>query len=179
MREKGEHPALLTDEYIHDVVSSAPLHDVGKITVPDALLNKPGKLTEEEFAIMKQHTVAGGEIIDNAIDLVADANSQYLNEAKKLTLYHHERWDGKGYPYGIRGEDIPLSARVMAVADVFDALVSRRSYKEGFPPDKAFSIIQEESGTHFDPDVVQAFLDCRPQATAIANAATVKNTKEY
>ena len=179
MREKGEYPELLTDEYIQDVVSSAPLHDVGKITVPDALLNKPGKLTENEFAIMKQHTVTGGEIIDNAIDLVADANSQYLNEAKKLTLSHHERWDGKGYPYGIKGEDIPLSARVMAVADVFDALVSRRSYKEGFPVDKAFSIIQEESGTHFDPDVVQAFLDCRPQATAIANAATVKNAKEY
>ena len=179
MREKGEYPELLTDEYIQDVVSSAPLHDVGKITVPDALLNKPGKLTENEFAIMKQHTVTGGEIIDNAIDLVADANSQYLNEAKKLTLSHHERWDGKGYPYGIKGEDIPLSARVMAVAAVFDALVSRRSYKEGFPVDKAFSIIQEESGTHFDPDVVQAFLDCRPQATAIANAATVKNAKEY
>ncbi len=179
MQEKGEYPELLTDDYIRDVVSSAPLHDVGKITVPDALLNKPGKLTEDEFATMKQHTVAGGEIIDNAIDLVADANSQYLNEAKKLTLYHHERWDGKGYPYGIKGEDIPLSARVMAVADVFDALVSRRSYKEGFPVDKAFSIIEEESGTHFDPDVVQAFLDCRPQATDIANAATVKNAKEY
>ena len=179
LREKGLFPDILTDDYIEDVVSSAPLHDVGKITVPDALLNKPGKLTDEEFAIMKRHTVAGGEIIDSAIEQVADENSLYLNEAKKLTLYHHERWDGKGYPYGIKGEEIPLSARVMAVADVFDALVSRRSYKDGFPIDKAFGIIQEESGTHFDPVVVDAFMDCQNEARAIAEAANIKSAKEY
>ena len=178
MRERGEHPELLTDEYIEDVVSSAPLHDVGKIQVPDALLNKPGKLTEEEFAVMKQHTVAGGEIIDSAIELVA-GDSHYLNEAKKLTLYHHERWDGKGYPYGLKGEEIPLSARVMAVADVYDALVSKRSYKEGFPVEKALSIIREESGTHFDPAVVNAFLECQEEARAIAEAANIKNEREY
>lgn len=179
MREKGMYPDVLTEEYITDVVSSAPLHDVGKIKVPDALLNKPGKLTEEEFSLMKQHTIAGGEIIDSAISLVADDSSLYLNEAKKLTLYHHERWDGKGYPYGIKGEEIPLSARVMAVADVFDALVSRRSYKEGFPVDKALSIIMEESGTHFDPEVVEAFMECQDQARAIAEAANIKSAKEY
>ena len=179
LQEKGLFPDILTDDYIEDVVSSAPLHDVGKITVPDALLNKPGKLTDEEFAIMKRHTVAGGEIIDSAIEQVADENSLYLNEAKKLTLYHHERWDGKGYPYGIKGEEIPLSARVMAVADVFDALVSRRSYKDGFPIDKAFGIIQEESGTHFDPVVVDAFMDCQNEARAIAEAANIKSAKEY
>ncbi len=179
MQKKGLYPDILTDAYIEDVVSSAPLHDVGKIQVPDALLNKPGKLTDEEFALMKQHTVAGGEIIDSAIEQVADASSGYLNEARKLTVYHHERWDGKGYPCGIKGEEIPLSARVMAVADVFDALVSRRSYKEGFPVDKALSIIREESGTHFDPEVVEAFLECESEARAIAEAATIKSAKEY
>ena len=179
MQKKGLYPDILTDAYIEDVVSSAPLHDVGKIQVPDALLNKPGKLTDEEFALMKQHTVAGGEIIDSAIEQVADASSGYLNEARKLTVYHHERWDGKGYPCGIKGEEIPLSARVMAMADVFDALVSRRSYKEGFPVDKALSIIREESGTHFDPEVVEAFLECESEARAIAEAATIKSAKEY
>jgi len=178
MRKDGMYPELLTDDYIEDVVSSAPLHDVGKIKVPDALLNKPGKLTEEEFAVMKQHTIAGGEIIDSAIDQVA-GDSHYLNEAKKLTLYHHERWDGKGYPYGLKGEDIPLSARVMAVADVYDALVSRRSYKEGFPVDKALTIIREESGTHFDPDVVKAFLECQDQARDIAEQANIKSKNDY
>ncbi len=179
MREDGLHTDLLTDEYIDDVVSSAPLHDVGKIKVSDTLLNKPGKLTEEEFAAMKLHTLAGGEIIDSAIEQVADASSLYLNEAKKLTLYHHERWDGKGYPFGIRGEEIPLSARVMAVADVFDALVSRRSYKEGFPVSQALDIIREESGTHFDPEVVRVFLECQEEARAIAEEANIKSRKDY
>ena len=179
MREKGLYPDILTDEYIKDVVSSAPLHDVGKIKIPDALLNKPGKLTDSEFSMMKQHTVAGGEIIDSAIEQVSDASSGYLNEARNLTVYHHERWDGKGYPSGIKEEEIPLSARVMAVADVFDALVSRRSYKEGFPVDKAVDIIREESGTHFDPVVVDAFLDCVEEARAIAEAANIKSLTEY
>ena len=179
MQEQGLYPDLVNDDYIRDVVSSAPLHDVGKIQVPDALLNKPGKLTPEEFEIMKKHTIAGGEIIDSAIEQVADDSSLYLNEARKLTVYHHERWDGKGYLYGLRGEDIPLSARVMAVADVFDALVSRRSYKDSFPVDKALDIIREESGTHFDPMVVQMFFACEDDARAIAEAATIKNNAEY
>ncbi len=179
MREKGMHPDILTDEYIDDVVSSAPLHDAGKIKVPDALLNKPGKLTDEEFALMKQHTSAGGEIIDSAIEQVGGGAPGYLIEAKKLTVYHHERWDGKGYPYGIMGEEIPLSARVMAVADVFDALVSRRSYKDGLPFEKAVSIIREEAGTHFDPEVVEVFLECQDEARMISEAANLKSAKEY
>ena len=131
MRKEGLYPDILTDEFIEDVVNSAPLHDVGKIQVSDTLLNKPGKLTDEEFTRMKYHTTAGGEIIAHAIALVSDTG--YLAEAKNLASYHHERWDGKGYPEGLKGEDIPLSARVMAVADVFDALVSRRSYKAPSP----------------------------------------------
>ena len=157
LKKMGVYSDILTDDYISDVVNSAPLHDVGKIQVPDAILNKPGRLTDEEFAVMKQHTVAGHDIISQAIELVP--NSGYLSEARNLAGYHHEKWDGTGYPYGIKGEDIPLSARVMAVADVFDALVSRRSYKEPMPYDKAIDIIREGAGKHFDPVIVQAFLN--------------------
>jgi response regulator RpfG family c-di-GMP phosphodiesterase len=156
LKKKGYYADVLTDEFISDVVNSAPLHDVGKIQVPDAILNKPGRLTDDEFAVMKTHTVAGHDIISQAIELVP--NSGYLAEARNLAGYHHEKWDGTGYPYGVKGEDIPLSARVMAVADVFDALVSRRSYKEPMPYDKAMSIIKEGSGKHFDPVIVDAFV---------------------
>ena len=156
MKEKGYYEDMLTDKFISDVVNSAPLHDVGKIQVPDAILNKAGRLTDEEFEIMKQHTIAGQDIISQAIDLVP--NSGYLTEARNLTAYHHEKWDGSGYPYGIAGEEIPLSARVMAVADVFDALVSRRSYKEPMPYEKAIQIIKDGAGKHFDPLIVDAFI---------------------
>ena len=166
MRGEGLYPDILTDEYIEDVVNSAPLHDVGKIQVSDTLLNKPGKLTDEEFARMKYHTTAGGEIISHAMALVSDTG--YLAEAKNLATYHHERWDGKGYPTGLAGEDIPLSARVMAVADVFDALVSRRSYKAPFSFEKAMDIIREEAGTHFDPDVAAAFLHAEEEVRRVS-----------
>ncbi|MBR1529306.1 MAG: HD domain-containing protein [Oscillospiraceae bacterium] len=156
MCRRGYYAETLTDEYISDVVSSAPLHDVGKIQVPDAILNKPGKLTDEEFAVMKQHAAAGRDIISQAISLVP--NSGYLDEARNLAAYHHEKWNGKGYPYGLAGEEIPLSARVMAVADVFDALVSKRSYKQPFSYEKAMEIIKEGSGSHFDPLIVDAFV---------------------
>lgn len=173
MRREGIYADRLTKEYIRDVVHSAPLHDIGKIHVSDALLNKPGKLTPEEFKEMQSHTVAGGEIISHAIALVSDAG--YLAEAKNLATYHHERWDGKGYPTGLAGEDIPLSARVMAVADVFDALVSRRSYKEPFPFEKALEIIREESGTHFDPLVTKAFFDAEAEVRRVADGFMDKN----
>ena len=156
MKAKGLYPDILTDDYISDVVNSAPLHDVGKIQVPDAILNKPARLNDEEFEIMKSHTTAGRDILSEAISLVP--NSGYLNEARNLAAYHHEKWDGSGYPTGIAGEEIPLSARVMAVADVFDALVSKRSYKKPFTFEEAKQIIVEGSGKHFDPDVVDAFV---------------------
>ena len=156
MRKKGYYADALTDEFISDVVNSAPLHDVGKIQVPDAILNKPGRLTDEEFAIMKTHTTAGRDILTEAIKLVP--NSGYLNEARNLAAYHHEKWDGTGYPTGLAGEDIPLSARIMAVADVFDALVSKRSYKKPFSFEEAMQIITDGSGKHFDPLIVDAFV---------------------
>ncbi|MEE5993920.1 MAG: HD domain-containing phosphohydrolase [Oscillospiraceae bacterium] len=166
LKEKGEYADQLTDEFIANVVDSAPLHDIGKITIPDAILNKPAKLTDEEFAIMKSHSQAGGDIIAQVIEIVPD--SAYLYEAKKLALYHHEKWNGKGYPYGLAGEEIPLSARVMAVADVFDALVSERSYKKPFPFEKAMDIIREGSGSHFDPKIAEAFLEAEDEVRKVS-----------
>ena len=166
MRREGLYPDVLTDEYIEDVVNSAPLHDVGKIQVSDTLLNKSGKLTDEEFTKMKTHTTAGGDIIAHAIALVSDTG--YLAEARNLASFHHERWDGKGYPEGLKAEEIPLSARIMAVADVFDALVSRRSYKAPFSFEKAMDIIREEAGTHFDPDVAAAFLHAEEEVRRVS-----------
>ena len=167
MQKDGFYAEQLSEEYIDEVVRSAPLHDVGKIAVSDVILNKPGRLTDEEFRIMQSHTTEGGKIIDKAMALV-DEDSGYLNEAKNLALYHHEKWNGKGYPTGLKEEEIPLSARVMAVADVFDALVSRRSYKEPFTIEKALEIIRTDAGTHFDPLVAQAFLNAEEEVRRVA-----------
>ena len=169
LRKEGVYLDQLTDEFVYDVENSAPLHDVGKIQVPDAILNKPGKLTDEEFEIMKTHTTAGSEIIARAMDMVSEGTSGYLKEAMNLAHYHHEKWNGRGYPCGLKGQDIPLSARIMAVADVFDALVSRRSYKEGFPYEKAMAIIQEGSGSHFDPAVAGAFMRAGDEVRRVMN----------
>jgi len=169
LKREGVYADQLTEAFMKDVVNSAPLHDVGKIQVSDAILNKPGKLTDEEFEIMKTHTTAGAEIISRAIDMVSEDNSGYLKEAMNLAHYHHEKWNGKGYPCGLAGEDIPLSARIMAVADVFDALVSRRSYKDGFPFEKAMDIIREGSGSHFDPKVVDAFVRAQDEVHRVMN----------
>lgn len=167
LRREHIYEDQLTDAFIADVIRSAPLHDVGKIQVRDAILNKPGKLTDEEFAEMKTHTTAGAEIIASAMRMVSEDDSGYLAEAQKLAHYHHEKWNGTGYPEGLKGEEIPLSARVMAVADVFDALVSKRSYKEGFPFEKAMAIIREGSGTHFDPKVAQAFINAEDEVRRV------------
>ena len=168
LKKDGAYPEQLTKAFIEDVVQSAPLHDVGKIRISDAILNKPGKLTPEEFEEIKTHTTAGRDILTSAIDTVAEESSGYLNEARNLAWCHHEKWDGTGYPRGLSGEDIPLSARIMAVADVFDALVSRRSYKEPFPFDTSLEIIREGSGTHFDPKVAEAFLRAEAEVRRVA-----------
>ena len=172
MREMGLHEDLLSDRYIENVVKSAPLHDIGKIRVSDNILCKPGKLTDEEYEKMKQHTTAGYEVISRVIEQVPD--SGYLNEAKELAHYHHEKWNGKGYPDGISGEKIPLSARVMAVADVFDALVSKRVYKDAFPFEKAVDMIRQDAGTAFDPAVVEAFESALDEVRAVASDANDK-----
>ena len=155
LKKQGVYSDVLTDRYMRDMVVAAPLHDIGKIHIPDAVLNKPGRLTDEEFEIMKTHTTAGKELLAHAKTELGE--SEYLNMAVEMAAYHHEWWNGKGYPYGIGGEEIPLCARIMAVADVFDALTSKRCYKDAMPLEKAYAIIREESGTHFDPAVVEAF----------------------
>ena len=157
LKKNGVCNDILTERYMEDMVVAAPLHDIGKIHIPDAVLNKPGKLTDEEFEIMKTHTTAGEELLIHAKEELGE--SEYLNLAVEMAAYHHEWWNGKGYPYGKSGEEIPLCARIMAVADVFDALTSKRCYKSAMPLEKAYAIIREESGTHFDPKVVEAFFE--------------------
>ena len=155
LKRQGVYRDVLTDRYVEDMVVAAPLHDIGKIHIPDAVLNKPGRLTEEEFGIMKTHSLAGEELLAHAKEELGA--SEYLNMAAEMAAYHHEWWNGKGYPYGKSGEEIPLCARIMAVADVFDALTSKRCYKDAMPLERAYAILREESGTHFDPAVVDAF----------------------
>ena len=155
LKRRGGYSDILTDRYMENMMVAAPLHDIGKIHIPDAVLNKPGRLTEEEFEIMKTHTTAGEELLAHAKEELGE--SEYLIMAVEMAAYHHEWWNGNGYPYGISGEEIPLAARIMAVADVFDALTSKRCYKDAMPLEKAYAIIREESGTHFDPVIVEAF----------------------
>ncbi len=165
LKRKGYYSNRLTDKYINDVYISAPLHDIGKIRIPDAVLNKPGKLTDDEYEIMKTHTTAGREIIEKAITIVK--GDSYLKEARNMAGYHHEKWDGTGYPEGLSGEVIPLSARIMAVADVFDAVSSKRVYKPAMSFEKAISIIEEGSGTHFDPKCVEVFIEAREEVKSV------------
>ena len=158
LQREGKLPNILNDAYIAKLKRSAPLHDIGKISVSDLILNKPGKLTDEEFSIMKSHTTEGYKILSKIVDNTNDSlDDDYLKESIEMAHYHHEKWDGTGYPTGIKGEAIPISARIMAVADVFDALVAERIYKKPFTYEKAMSIITEGSGKHFDPMVVDAF----------------------
>lgn len=167
LRLKGYYSDILTPQYIDDVIKSAPLHDIGKINIPDSILNKKSKLTDEEYEIMKTHTTAGKDIIDKAIRDVEAEGENYLQEARNMAAYHHERWDGKGYPEGLSGEDIPLSARVMAVADVFDALTSPRVYKPAFPLPEAVEMIKKGAGVQFDPKCVEVLIDSLPKVEAV------------
>lgn len=176
LQSENKFTNILTDKYIENMVVAAPLHDVGKIHIPDAVLNKPGKLDDNEFSMMKSHAAAGGKIIDRVEESVGDI--EYLRIAKEMAEYHHERMDGKGYPHGISGEEIPLCARILAVADVFDALASKRCYKEPMPLDKAFAIIKEETGPHFDVDVAQAFLDSRAEIEQIIKEESYNHANE-
>jgi len=164
------HPkfsALLTDDTVEMLYKSAPLHDIGKVGIPDAILLKPGKLTPEEFETMKTHTTLGRDAIIAAETLI-DAPSTFLQLAREIAHYHQEKWDGSGYPEKLAGDAIPLSARLMAVADVYDALISRRVYKPPFSREKSVGIIREGRGTHFDPDMVDAFLAIEEEFHSIA-----------
>jgi len=147
---------ILTDEYIANIADAAPLHDIGKIAVPDSILLKPGKLTEDEFEIMKIHTTVGADIIEKSMRGLED--DDYIQLAEDIALYHHEAIDGSGYPYGIKGDEIPLSARIVTVADCYDALISERSYKRAFTQEEAIAAILEKRSSTFDDRVVDAFI---------------------
>ncbi len=165
-----QHPRFaphLDPKTVDFIYKSAPLHDIGKVGVPDRILLKPGRLTTEEFEEMKKHTTYGRDTI-LAAEKTLGAKENFLTTARDIAYYHHEKWDGSGYPQGIAGDAIPVSARLMALVDVYDALISKRPYKDPIPHEEAVSIISKGSGTHFDPDVVQAFLDVQESFIEIA-----------
>ncbi|OHC92253.1 MAG: hypothetical protein A3J87_06340 [Sideroxydans sp. RIFOXYB12_FULL_59_6] len=167
MRENARFRDFLTDENIELLFKLAPLHDVGKVGIPDHILLKPGKLTEEEFEIMKQHALLGGNAIAAAENEI-NIRSNFLRIARQIAVSHHEKWDGSGYPFGLKGDDIPISARLMAVADVYDAVSSRRVYKSAVHHNEVVRIIEEGSGKHFDPDIVEAFKRIKQEFASIA-----------
>jgi putative two-component system response regulator len=167
LREHPRFAATLDEAYIRMLARSAPLHDIGKVGIPDSILQKPGKLTADEWVIMKTHSRLGSEAIDLA-ERDIDQPVEFLKLAKEVTHWHHERWDGKGYPDGLAEEAIPISARLMTLADVFDALISKRVYKDAMPAEEARAIIAAERGRQFDPDVTDAFLSGFAEFAAIA-----------
>ena len=167
LRTHPRFSAFLTDEMIDLLFKTAPLHDIGKVGIPDRILLKPGRFTPEEFEIMKTHTTLGRDAIEHA-ESALSVPVEFLKVAKQIAYGHQEKWDGSGYPEGDSGDDIPIPARLMAVADVYDALISRRVYKDGMPHEKAVGIIQEGSGSHFDPDMVEAFLAIQDEFRSIA-----------
>jgi len=157
LRDRGIYKEELNNEYLENLYRAAPMHDIGKIAVPDAVLQKPGKLTDEEFEIIKIHTVKGGNIIKETFGHLE--NEQYTHMAYEVARHHHEKWNGKGYPDGLRHKEIPLCARIMAIADVFDAVSEKRCYRDAMPLEKCFEIIAEGSGQAFEPVLAETFLD--------------------
>ena len=149
LAKRPEYKGIIDSEFIRKLYNSAPLHDIGKVGVPDAILQKPGKLNDVEYEIMREHTIIGGKILEGP---------KFLEMAKQVAYYHHEKYDGSGYPYGIKGEEIPLCARIVAIADVYDAMTSKRVYKEALSHDRTKKLLSICSGGHFAPDVVEAFL---------------------
>jgi putative two-component system response regulator len=148
--------------FSEQLIHAAPMHDIGKIGIPDHVLLKPGKLDDQELAMMRKHPQMGAKILDNS-------TSPLIKLAHSVALYHHEKWDGSGYPFGLKGEEIPLEARIVAVADVFDALLNKRPYKEAWPVEDAVAEIEANRGKHFDPAIVDAMLQCLPDLLEINN----------
>lgn len=152
----ARYRATITERYATAIYMASPLHDIGKVAIPDSILLKPGKLTAEEFTFMKRHATLGGRTLRAAARRAA--NNLFLDVGHEIALYHHERWDASGYPFGLPGPQIPLAARIVALADVYDALTSKRCYKPAYSHEQARAYIVEQAGRHFDPEVVEAFL---------------------
>lgn len=168
MRYDKYYRSILNRDYLNNVINAAPLHDIGKISTPDSILQKPGKLTDEEYAVMKEHAAAGGEIILHTFCDVD--NAEFRQIAYEVARFHHEKYNGKGYPDGLKGEEIPLHARIMAIADVFDAVSQKRCYRDAMPLEECITIIEKGMGTDFDPRIARIFLD------AIGDGAFVTKT---
>lgn len=165
LQANSDYASHINSQFLADLYRSAPLHDIGKVGIPDAILLKPGRLTDQEMAVMKQHAAIGADILQQAIKQSRVAG--FLVMAERIARHHHERWDGLGYPAGLKEDAIPLAARIVSVADVFDALTSKRPYKDAFPNGKAKAMIVEGAGTQFDAIVVDAFLACYEEIEAI------------
>ncbi len=157
LQEKGLYKEILTSTYIDYLKKASPLHDIGKITVPDRILQKPDALTQEEYDLIKLHAKAGGRLIEENMNRLVD--QEFVEIAQDLAAFHHEKWNGCGYPNGLKGEEIPLAARILAIADVFDALVSERQYKKGMTLEQAFGIMRKERGNSFEPALLDVFLE--------------------
>ena len=168
LKARGHYNDILTKDYIRNLCQSAPMHDIGKIAVPDVVLQKPGRLTDEEFEIIKTHTINGGEIIKETFGNLGD--EEYTAMAYQVARYHHEKWNGKGYPEGLSENAIPLCARIMSVADVFDAVSEKRCYRDAMEMDQCFDIIRDGSGRDFDPIVAGVFLEIRDKVEKIHNS---------
>lgn len=168
LRKNKKYKNVITKDYLDDLIQSAPMHDIGKIGIPDAILQKPGRLTFEEFEKMKEHPVIGGRIISDTFGHLYD--NEYESMAFQVAMYHHEKWNGKGYPTGLDGEKIPLCARIMAVADVFDAVSAKRCYRDAMPLEECYKIIENGRGADFDPDIVDAFFADKEKIEAIYNS---------
>ncbi len=168
LKNRGLYKDELTEDYIKNLILAAPMHDVGKIAIPDAILQKPGKLTAEEFDVMKTHAAKGGEIIRETFKSMGD--DEYEKIAYQVARFHHEKWNGKGYPEGLSRKEIPLCARIMAVADVFDAVSAKRCYRDAMPLEQCFSIIENGSGQDFDPYITDVFLDMKEIITNIVES---------
>jgi putative two-component system response regulator len=158
----------LTQAEVDEIVSSAKLHDLGKIATPDSILLKKGDLTEEEFAIIREHPIHGEELLG---EFNRQVNDSFLNTACEIAYAHHEKWDGTGYPQGLRGKEIPFSARIVAIADVYDALISERPYKRALSHEEAAEIIIKDNGTHFDPYLVRVFEQCAHEYAKVADGS--------
>ena len=159
------YSSIMTKDFEDKMMNAAPMHDIGKISIPDTILQKPGKLTDEEYSVMKKHSVLGGEIIQEIFKDMDD--KEFLNIAYDVTRYHHEKWNGNGYPEGLSGKEIPFSARIMAIADVFDAISAKRCYRDAMPLDKCFAIIKEGKGVDFDPVLTDLFLNAREKVEKV------------
>jgi len=183
LRHHPRFSDFLTEANIDMLFKTAPLHDIGKVGIPDRILQNTGRFEPHELEIMKTHTTLGRDAIEYA-QRALDTNADFLVFAKPIALSHQEKWDGSGYPQGLAGDDIPIAARLMAVADVYDALISRRVYKEGMPHEKAVQIMIDGRGTHFDPDMIDAFIEIQEEFRAIARRfadsdADLSKKKDY